>query len=556
VSEPIASSPREGSVGSGSPGGAKLTLVAPPEALAGAIWLVTAETTTAAFAAATAFTLLLVPFTPWKEMRLFGGAAILTLFVELIVIRKLSSDDSDVGQRRLRLACVIAFFTSASLLYFFSPFSDTSAFITLALLLFGTGVPLRWAVFATLAVAIPHAIMQLGSTFGVLTDRGFYPIHLGTYARLHNLAQSLVLYGVGALLAGVVQKHTRRTLGEFSDAFRRNAEREALLQDARLALERAVGVGQPGRFSSQRMGSFILGDVLGRGGVGEVYEATHVATREKAAVKLLTRRRSSDGDVLSAFERETMAIASLSSPHVVRVLEAGAEEGVPYIAMERLIGSDLSALLYRRLFLGSDEVADMAMQAAVGLDCARARGIIHGDITPRNLFRTSDGQWKLVDFGGALLHAPQSGLGSHVGTPGYMAPEQLSAGDPIDHRVDVFALAVVAYRALTGRPAFGGGDAATTLYRVIHSMPPRPSSIANVSTAVDDVLRVGMAKAPEDRWDDAPAFAHALSSALHGHFDEAIARRAEHLSRALPWAPATETPVIAQPDRRRGIGTG
>src|SRR5262245_1827578 len=189
--------------------------------------------------------------------------------------------------------------------------------------------------------------------------------------------------------------------------------------------------------------------------------------------------------------REAEAAARLESPHVVSVLEIGTTAGeIPFIAMERLRGFDLAHHLRRHRRLGIPNVLVLVQEIAAGLDAARAAGIVHRDIKPHNLFLSErDGHfaWKVLDFGVSKL-AGRSGTltrGHVVGTPGYMAPEQ-ARGEEVDHRADLYALAAIAYRALTGQPPFTAKDVPATLHEVVYRMPAQPSTILDLPADIDD----------------------------------------------------------------------
>ena len=319
------------------------------------------------------------------------------------------------------------------------------------------------------------------------------------------------------------------------------AMREAMLREARLELEEAAGVGHPGRFTDQQLGNFTLGNILGRGGMGEIYEANHIATGQEAAVKLIRRPDSGNVDnVLTRFVREAEIAATLKSPHVVRVLEIGGADAVlPFIAMERLSGTDLSDMLRDRPKLRKTDLLAMCSHVAEGLHAADELKIVHRDIKPRNIFRCDDGTWKLLDFGVARLAGGTGTLTgtSLVGTPGYMAPEQLNPNMELDHRTDVHALSAVVYRALTGRPAFGAKDIGQVLHKVAAALPVAPSAVVRVPEAVDAVLRVGLAKNPAERFSDARHFARAFRDAMHGKLSDGLGAQAKRLNRELSWSP-------------------
>jgi serine/threonine-protein kinase len=178
---------------------------------------------------------------------------------------------------------------------------------------------------------------------------------------------------------------------------------------------------------------------------------------------------------------------------------------------------------------------------ARGVSAAHAAGIVHRDLKPRNVFAhtatdASPPTWKILDFGvsklidrgGTLTH------GQLVGTPGYMAPEQARGGD-VDHRADLYALGVIAYRVLTGRPAFTGRDVPAILHAVVYETPPRPSEIAPVPQALDNVLAIAMAKRAADRFENADQLVTAFAVAAAGKHDSAVHERAEAILRVHPW---------------------
>jgi serine/threonine-protein kinase len=333
------------------------------------------------------------------------------------------------------------------------------------------------------------------------------------------------------------------SLADRDAAVRTASHREALFLEARQDLERALQAGGMGRFSEQTLGSFRLGRVLGRGGMGEVYEALNKETGEPAAVKMLLPEVIGRPGYVRRFLREVKIAASLESRHVVRVLEVGDESSpMPYLAMERLEGEDLSAILRREERLSPGEVVDMVRQVGRGITAAAAAGIVHRDLKPQNLFRTPGAPptWKILDFGISKLVDSGDTLTQRemVGTPGYMAPEQ-ARGAAVDVRTDLYALAAITYRALTGHPPFRGEGSAAVLVEVMEKMPRRPSSVAALSPAVDEVLALALAKSPEDRFATATAFADALEAALAGKIRAKLHVRAAAVLAKHPWSAST-----------------
>jgi serine/threonine-protein kinase len=276
--------------------------------------------------------------------------------------------------------------------------------------------------------------------------------------------------------------------------------------------------------------------------MGEVYEAVHVATGERAAVKVLTPTRDNDPMILRRFLRELEIAASLQSPHVTRVLEVAPETAqLPYLAMERLEGESLAEMLRRTPRFEPAQVAGMLRELGRGMAVAHGAGIVHRDIKPSNVFchhAGGEALWKILDFGVSKLASAGAGVtltqGHLVGTPAYMAPEQAQGGT-VDQRTDVYALGLLAYRTLTGRPAFTGEDIPSMLYAVIHHMPPRPTQTARLPDALDDVLAVAIAKDPDHRFASASDLADAVEAGVRGQVLAGVSERASRALAQHPW---------------------
>jgi serine/threonine-protein kinase len=323
-------------------------------------------------------------------------------------------------------------------------------------------------------------------------------------------------------------------------AVRGVAVREALLAEARQELDRALAVGGPGRYTGQEVGSYKLGTLIGRGGMGEIYEAHSVHDGSEAAVKLLHPATMADERALARFVREAELAARLDSPNVTAVLEVGATGGeIPFLAMERLRGFDLAHHLRRLRKLTPAQTVSLVQQIGAGLGAAHAAGVVHRDLKPHNLFLAEkDGvfTWKLLDFGVSKLADGGGTLtaGHVIGTPGYMAPEQ-ARGEEVDAKADVYALAAIAYRCLTGHPPFTGKDVPSTLYDVVYKMPSRPSLLAELPADVDRVLALGLAKRAGDRLATAAELAGALAAAVDGGLAPELRTRADELIARHAW---------------------
>lgn len=341
-------------------------------------------------------------------------------------------------------------------------------------------------------------------------------------------------------IAVLGRKQTIEAIVRLESAQKEIRKRQALLDEARDELDRALDVARVGRFSGKQIGPYVAEDVIGRGGMGEVYRAVRTSTGDVVALKILHAQYQGEQAQLERFFREAEATSQLDSPHIVRVMERGtAPDGSPYLAMEYLVGYDLAHALRKHSRLGLTDAITMIQQVASGLSAAQEAGVVHRDVKPQNVFRARMGTtvlWKVLDFGVSKMSEVAGTLthGAIVGTPGYMSPEQ-ARGKPVDHRSDVFSLAVLAYRALTGRPPFHASDPLGTTYQVVHSMPVRPTDLVKVSEDIDLVLAIGLAKDREDRFRSASSFAAALRDASRGELDERLRSAARDLLRHHPW---------------------
>lgn len=258
---------------------------------------------------------------------------------------------------------------------------------------------------------------------------------------------------------------------------------------------------------------YLLEEVIGYGGMGQVWSATHVTTKQIVAIKVLHENVIQDEDARIRFEREAHVMESLGdmSRHITRLLEYGVlSDGVPYLIMERLIGEGLDVLLKRQKILPIPQVYTIVEQLGKALSITHAEEIIHRDIKPPNIFLCSDPDdpeklfVKLLDFGvvKVLSEVGESTLqGQIIGTPNYMSPEQLTPHARIDHRADIFAVGAIIYRCITGRVAFGKGTPQEMVRRVLHEMPPPATSInPQLPPEYDAFFARCLAKKPEERF--------------------------------------------------------
>ena len=442
-------------------------------------------------------------------------------------------------------------------IWFFGVYSPAPIILPFGLYFFSAAQSFRATLSVYLTCACAYFFMCAMTWSGIAIDHG---VLRGDALGPADRAVVVVLVEATLLATFLAARNTRlatiRAIELHDKAVRGIAQREALLEEARQDLQAAMRAGGLGRFTDATLGSYRLGKLIGRGAMGEVYDATHATTNAPAAVKLLQAHVLADPELVRRFFREAKIAASLDVPNVVKVLEiGGAEAPFPYLAMERLVGEDLADHLRRHRRLGVPRVIQLVREVGRGLDAARLAGIVHRDLKPRNVFLSevqgtpSRRIWKILDFGVSKLTDSEGTQTKDqiIGTPAYMAPEQASGGE-VSHRTDLYALGVIAYRALTGRPAFTGDHTAETLYQVVYQMPPRPSEVARLAPDIDLVLMIAMAKRPQERFATAAELADALEAALRGALEPELRLRAERLAMKQPWG-TTGTRAPAAGDR-------
>ncbi len=276
-----------------------------------------------------------------------------------------------------------------------------------------------------------------------------------------------------------------------------------------------------------RVDRYVIESELGAGGFGTVYRARHTVIDRPVALKLLRRDRDGSPQVLDRFLQEARAAAAVGSPHIVQVLDAGVTpDGQAFLAMELLDGESLDDLLGRRGRLSPDEAAEILGQILAGLGAAHAHGIVHRDLKPANVFVARDPSGaplaKILDFGISKVHGASrldalTRTGMVLGTPCYMAPEQLRDAKAVDARADLYACAVILYELLSGRLPFVAETYEALILRVF-TEPPTPLEHAAPGTPAPLVHLVerGLAREPDARWQSAEEMARALEAARSG----------------------------------------
>ena len=284
---------------------------------------------------------------------------------------------------------------------------------------------------------------------------------------------------------------------------------------------------------------------LAVGGMGSVWVASHVAIGAQVAVKFMDAAQA-DPVARARFEREAHSLAAIHNPHVVAVRDYGVEDETPFIVMDLLSGEDLGARLKRVRRLSLADASRLLTQIARGLRAAHAAGIVHRDLKPANVFlAVSDGEEtaKILDFGlakNAAAGAVGEGTktGDLVGSPHFMSPEQIRSPTTIDHRSDLWSLAVILFRALTGELPFKAKQVGPVLAQILTDPIPSATDVApDLPPALDGFFARGLARDPALRFQSAQEMAHDFAR---------LVAHAGHPEPAAPWAdPSSSGPTYS-----------
>lgn len=328
--------------------------------------------------------------------------------------------------------------------------------------------------------------------------------------------------------------------------------------------------GQPvgGGPCGSRIDRYEVEKLLGDGGMGAVYKARHAMLNQHVAIKLLHAEFARRGDMLERFLREARAAATIGNPHIIRVHDCGATaDGRPFLVMELLEGEGIETILRRERRLSPPRAVALVIQVLDGLEAAHAAGIIHRDMKPANVFvrRTPDPATPefvtVLDFGISKMSDPSGAqqqitqTGTMIGTPVYMAPEQIMSPKEVDRRVDIYATGVMLYEMLSGRLPYDGANTAELIVKAC-TMPPTPllEVAPDVPHGLVAVVDQALAREPSQRFQTAAAFADALRRSLGGGHSLPTAPQG---SGAQGWAPtAVAMPVTAVPSMSTPAGVG
>jgi serine/threonine-protein kinase len=276
-----------------------------------------------------------------------------------------------------------------------------------------------------------------------------------------------------------------------------------------------------------RVGAYVLGRLLARGGFSHVYEAAHTTLVQPAAIKILRRSLLGSSVIVERFLREARASGLARHPHVVEIYEIGRlPDGRPYQVMELLSGETLEAFVRRSGPLGAREAQNMLRSVCAAVTEAHRQRVVHRDLTASNVMVGPALAWvKLFDFGVAKFlredYTTITSNGARVGTPPSMAPEQIR-GEPVDERADIYALGVLLYFALVGEYPYRGKDPLRVMRMHLHDAAPIVAGPRPDAAAFDHIIARCMAKERDQRYGSVEELERAVASALDAPSREAV----------------------------------
>jgi serine/threonine-protein kinase len=307
--------------------------------------------------------------------------------------------------------------------------------------------------------------------------------------------------------------------------------------------ETSLFSGRPSELIGQQIAGYRIEQEIGRGGMAVVYRARDLRLERTVALKLLAPELARNDTFRRRFTHESRAAAAIDHPHIVPVFEAGETDGVLYIAMRYVAGSDLRHVLDREGPMPPVTAVRVAAQVASALDAAHDHGLVHRDVKPGNILvsRGTDSDHPehvyLTDFGLTKKSLSLTGfttVGQFVGTLDYVSPEQIS-GKPVDARCDVYGFACVVFETLAGHPPFLRDDDMALLWaHQYDEPPPLTEDRPDLDPRVDPVFAQALAKSPDDRYPSCLAFVAALRAATTGGRKGGATRQPTRVDRQLP----------------------
>ncbi len=442
------------------------------------------------------------PLTLFTEPPL-PGALFLIALVTLVMARALSSQRY-FGLARLRLMEWLGVVTTAAFFVVYQARALPRMMTELSTVPMdlGLGFAAPWgALIVAFSVLIPRGVRHGIARTLVLAGCAFLP-ELLIFPNSRGMAAAIAIY----LVLKAVLVTAMSTLAIYG-AYRI----EMLKQDAQEA---------------RQLGQYVLGKLLGRGGMGEVYLADHQYLRRPCAVKLIRAERAGDVGARTRFEREVQAAAALTHPNTVQIYDYGhSEDGTFYYAMEFLPGISLEELVARHGPLQPARATRILVQVCGALREAHGRGLVHRDLKPANVMLCERGGVhdvaKLLDFGLVYKEVEEptdprvTQVGAILGTPAFMSPEQCEGEATVTSASDIYSLGAIGFFLLTGRPPFVGRSAMQMIVAHVMETPPPANTLRDgIPTALADVIARALSKKPADRHPDAASLERALRAAV------------------------------------------
>ncbi|MFK3968911.1 serine/threonine-protein kinase [Ensifer adhaerens] len=300
-----------------------------------------------------------------------------------------------------------------------------------------------------------------------------------------------------------------------------------------------------------KIGRYKVAGKIGAGAMGAIYQAEDPAIARNVAIKVIRSDLPQGGEreqLLTRFRNEARAAGQCAHAGIVTIFDYGQWRGNPYIVMERVLGSDLQVLIDEGQ-LSLSESTKIVVQVLDALAHIHKQGIIHGDIKSRNIVLTEAGSPKIMDFGLATNGGEASVGSTHIlGTPNYMAPEQLM-GLPIDHRADLYSVGVLLHRMVVGRSPYGTENLAEVLHKISDPFSIEVLETANLPTSIAEVISKALQKDVAQRFQSATEFSRALRHAL----SEGESRRSGYVGHGAQAAPDVHEPLMIEDSLIREI---
>jgi serine/threonine protein kinase len=271
--------------------------------------------------------------------------------------------------------------------------------------------------------------------------------------------------------------------------------------------------------NQKRVANFEINQLIGSGGMANIYKAMQLSLERPIALKVLHRHLTLNENFITRFEKEAKRAAVLHHENIVAIIDYGCQDGEYFIAMEYIEGQNLKQMMTRMNRLPLEVALLIGREMANGLKYAHGFGLIHRDIKPANIMLSSDGRVMITDFGIAKGHQDMSitDTGQMIGSPAYMSPEQ-AAGRPIDHRCDLFSLGIVLYEIITGEKPFKGDNYQELVTNIISAQPPPMKNLrVDITPSIENIVRKMLAKDIESRYQDSDILAADLDNEI-GHY--------------------------------------